>query len=257
MRTKKTMIGVLIGLIIVMAVLAILNKSSVPKYDNKLNMKMDCAFDNVDLFEVINPAYDISRELAMGVEVNFSFMESQNGKSRRFSLNVSSMTRREILDEIVRQNPGYYWKERDGVINIQPYREDNDKNISPLDMTIPCFEVHQIPPYFALEYLTRLSREHNIPIISDFYEMAIQLGHKLPDSSGKLEHPENYDPRRLIDVVIPHKVSIRDCLNAIVLADPPANWEAIKWKGGKTRLSIRSSQSGYSREKNLDMPNSY
>ncbi len=267
MKAKKTIIGILVSFSIIIAVLAVFkipkgsptrqtddknieNEIIIPgKFHNKLDKKMDCAVDNVDLFEITNRAHDISNELAMGVEVNFSFKESRNGKSRRFSVQVSSMSKRKILDEIIRNNPGYHWEEKDGVVNILPEQPNKDfEAISPLDMTIPRFEVHQITPYFALEYLRRFANENNIPITTGLYEIAVKRGIKLSDS-GKPEPPEDYNPEQLINVVIPHEVSIRDCLNAIVLANPPANWKAIKWKNGKTALFISSSQQGYSRKK--------
>ncbi|MCK5358672.1 MAG: hypothetical protein KAJ48_09780 [Elusimicrobiales bacterium] len=270
MCSGKTIIGGLIGLGIIITVLVVLRMPKISStrhsddknieneiikpgefHGNELDKKMNCTFENVDLFEINSLSKcDLSREIAMGVEVNFSFKESRRGKSRRFSFQVLLMSKRKILDEIIRRNPGYYWKEKNGVINIRPLQTDNNsKTVSPLDMTIPRFEVHQIPPYFALEYLRQLAWKHNIPITTGSYEVAIQIGGKLPDSSGKLKHPEHYDAEQLIDVIIPHKVSIRDCLNAIVLANPPANWNAIKWKDGKTALFLHSFQRKYSHRK--------
>jgi len=256
MNTKKML--VVIGFGIVIAAFIFFKLSNTPKYDNKLDMKTDCAFNNIDLFE-INSLSDcsISDELALGIEVVFSFNDSREGKSRRFSLNVSSMSKRDILNEIIRKNPGYSWRVKDGVVNIQPARAgNNSRTVSPLDMTIPRFEVHQIPPGFALEYLRRLARQHDIQLTTGLYEIATHRGVKLPDPV-KVDHPEAYDPRQLINVVIQHEVSIRDCLNAIILANPPAYWRAIKGHGGKTVLDLASSQQGYSREKNIDTTDSY
>ncbi|MBI4802064.1 MAG: hypothetical protein HY796_06035 [Elusimicrobia bacterium] len=247
---KKTAISALISLGIIMAVLFVFKISRTSKYNNELNVKMDCTFDNVDLFEITSLSKcDVSSKLAIGVEVNFSFDESQDGKSLRFSLKVSSMSKRDILDEIIRKNPGYNWKEIDGVVSIRPYQAVGAP-VSPLDMTISRFEVHQTSPFSALEYLRRLANENNIPVTTPLYEIAVKRGTKVPDS-GKLENPGDYDPEQLISVVIPHEVSIRDCLNAIVLAAPPAYWKAIKFKDNKTALFIDSSRPRYSQGKNM------
>lgn len=252
MKIKIIAIVALMGIGIVAAVLIVPRMSQPSKPVGIPDTKYDCVLDNVDLFDFTDSqTCNLFRESAMGIEVDFSFYESRDGKSRRFSLNVPSMSKREILDEIIRNNPGYNWKEQNGVINIQPYQAESiPKTISPLDMTISSFEVHGITPYSALEHLRRLGQEHKIPITTITYEISAERGGKLPDP-GKPDHPEAYDPKQLIDVVIPHEVSIRDCLNAIVLADPPANWRAIKKHSNsdKTSLTLSSSQQGYSERK--------
>ena len=252
MKTKKIAIIGLIGFGLIIALLIMLRIYNAPRYSSELNKKVDCVLNDVDLFRFICASKcDVFCTSTIGLEVKFSLDDSDEKKTREFSLNVSSMSRWKILDEIVRRNPGYYWKEKDGIVNILPSQPDKDFGaISPLDMTIPRFEVHQITPLFAVEYLRRLGNEHNIPITTPLHEVAIKRGIKL-DDSGKLEHPEAYDPEQLIDVVIPHEVSIRDCLNAIALADPPAHWRAIKLRNNKLVLFMDSPQPWYNLDKNV------
>lgn len=211
-------------------------------HGNELDGKIDCVLDNVDLLKFITYSREgcrISRRLAIGAEVEFSLYESRKEKSPHFSLNILSASKRKILDEVIRHNPGYYWAERDGVINIQP-REfaNNASTISPLDKTIPAFEIHKIPADSALEYLVRLAIEQDIPVTTFGREIAIEKGVPIPDS-GKIKNPEYYSPEELINVSIPHEVTIRACLNAIVMANPPAYWWATKY-GEKTALELSS-----------------
>ncbi len=251
MKTKKTVIISLIGFGLIVALLIMLRIYNAPKYSSELNKKADCVLNDVDLFRFICASKcDVFCTSTIGLEVKFSLDDSDEKKTREFSLNVSSMPKWKILDEIMRLNPEYYWKEKDGVVNILPSQPDKDFGaVSPLDMTIPRFEVHRITPLFAVEYLRRLGNENNIPITTPFHEVAIKRGIEFNDS-GKLEHPESYDAEQLIDVVIPHEVSIRECLNAIALANPPAHWQAIKFRNNKLVLFMDSPQPGYHLDKN-------
>lgn len=214
-------------------------------HGNALDMKTSCVLNDVDLLDFVTSSpkeCSISSRLAIGLDAKFTFRESHEKKTRRFSLKADSLTKREILDEIIRYNTDYYWIEKDGVINIQPLESPGGiSTSSPLDMTIPEFEVHKIPAELALEYLTRIAIEHNIPVTTFMREMALRKGFPVPDS-GKLKHPEYVSPEELIDVVIPQQVSIRRCLNAIVLANPPAYWWATKYHE-KTALGLASFKS--------------
>ena len=183
MKIKKMIISVLIGFGLIIVLLLVFRIQNATQYSSELNEKIDCALHDVDLYRFTSASKcELFRTSNIGLEVNFSIDESRDGKPHRFSLNVSSMSKWEILDEIVRKNSGYYWKEKDGVINIRPEQADNSKTVSPLDMTIPRFEVHQITPLFAVEYLRRLGNENNIPITTPVHEMSVKRGIKSPDS---------------------------------------------------------------------------
>ncbi|MBI4801354.1 MAG: hypothetical protein HY796_02410 [Elusimicrobia bacterium] len=249
MKIKKTLVIIPTIVAIILIIFAILKVSSTRRGNNKntdnaiirpgefhgneLDKKMDCILDNVDLLDFVSMSpkgCPMSQRLAFGIEVKFSFREKEEEQLQRFSLNAFSTAKRKILDEIMRRNPGYYWMEKDGVVNIQPYKSNADSPaVSPLDMTIPDFNVHKITVDLAVEYLVRIAIEHNIPVTTFLRELALQKGFPVPDS-GKLKHPEYASPEEIINVVIPHQVSIRDCLNAIVSANPPAGWLAMKYR---------------------------
>lgn len=201
-------------------------------HGNELDKKVNCVLDNVDLwgFMIGQPRNCIlPRRLAIGAELSFSLAETYHKKTVRFSVNISSMSKREILNEIVRHNPGYSWEEKDKVVNIQPYKVDKDSATSSLlDRTIPSFEVNKISIPLAANYLLRLANENGIPLTTMERERALKEGVPLLDS-GKAEDLKPYSPSELITVSIGRRVSIRDCLNAIVAANPPASWLTVKY----------------------------
>lgn len=200
---------------------------------NKLDKKVSCQLNDVGLWDiVVGPPEGclMAGRLAFGVEFNFSLFDQYRKNTHRFSINMSSKTKREVLNEIVRQNPGYYWDEKGGVVNIQPYYIGKDSGtVSWLDKTIPQFKVNKVPVFLAGEYLVHLANENGISLTTYESVRSAQKGGGAFNVK-RLEDVSEYSPNELISVTINRKASIRECLNAIVAANPPARWSAIKVK---------------------------
>lgn len=211
---------------------------------NRLDDRVSCALLNTNLMFRDCRACDFIVGINAGSELNISLAEAVREKTNLFSVSVSSKPKREVLDEIIKQNPGYAWSEVNGVINIQPYETSNSlSSVSVFDKTIPDFEVHGIPTEWALERLVEIGAQNGIPLTTLNRVMALRHGIKWPAVDEVVKKGFKYtSPEELITVVIKHKVTIRDCLNAIVLANPPSRWISTR-EGDKTLLRIGSHQS--------------
>lgn len=189
---------------------------------------------------------DFLRTITAGIELNYPYTEEfgypyKEIEKHLFSISVSSKTKKEVFDEIVRQNPGYVWREINGVINIRPY--DTSKastSVSVLDKTIPSFEVHGVSLDSALEKLVEVGVQNNIALTTVRRVMVLRRGLKLP-SSEEIDKKrfKHLDPKELLDVSIKHEVTIRNCLNLMVLKSPTSKWFSFPY-GNNTFIIIES-----------------
>ena len=82
-----------------------------------------------------------------------------------------------------------------------------------------------------------------IPLTTMLREQALSKKIKLPTVDDAVKKGfKYYSPEELSSVNIRHKVTIRECLNALVLANPPSQWYSTR-EGDKTMLIITTYQS--------------
>lgn len=211
-----------------------------------LDERVSCVLVNDNLGFCDRSRCDFLIKASLGVEFAFSYNEVRHKRTPLFSVSISSKTKKEVLDEIIKKNPGYIWNETNGVINIRPYEVDKTSNsASVLDKTIPGFAAHGIPLKLALQKLVEIAAKTGIPITTAERILAAHMGVNLSTAEERIKRFKKLTDEPLLNISLKQTVSIRDCLNAMVSAIPDSQWYSFRQKGG-TMLVVGTDKQYYS-----------
>lgn len=144
----------------------------------------------------------------------------QEPKMRRISLSMSSVTVREAIGALVKADGSYTWVSDGDVVNLMP-KKRNEKYMDPvrtLNQVIPAFNVEKVDIPGAVQELMKQASAQGVK------------GLPPPQENWR---PFAQDPAWEREGIFSLKLknkTVRECLNAIIAADPPAYWKAYPLK---------------------------
>jgi hypothetical protein len=164
----------------------------------------------VSEFEFIDPTSVVLTRLASRsqVPIGMEKVPEINGQAKTIAVRANGDTVRSILDFVVEKDPQYVWQRANSVINVFP-RHDKDPM---LETIVTRFQVSNVNKQEALELLKNSPEVKTVLTRSSLRENTLLIlpgpdGDSLPRFSLELE-----------------KSSVRDILNAIMLASNRRSW---------------------------------
>lgn len=180
--------------------------------------------DLVPLFEAKNQTWhevvgSVNQEWTHDLTIGLVFYEEQYRQrelDKKINVVMSSASVREILDVLVREDTNYFWVADGDVINFIPRAEGVWSQV--LNSTMSRCQVRDLGITEAVNEIVVQARKQGI-------RQLVQL----PKSN--LVHEYEPAPSERVSILLKKK-SLRECLNAVVAARPPAYWMATPSRGG-------------------------
>lgn len=175
-------------------------------------------FGSMDL----GPNDDWIRRLSYGV-IYSQHPEIQLRAMKRISIHLASATVREVLDSLVAADTSYFWIQDAGVVNFLPLTTSYATSV--MEQKLGYFEAMDM---LISEASGELSRQAHVQGLEGLaVRRASQYSDKL---SGE------FTDESVALSLSSH--TVRECLNRIVAADPPARWEAIPFPQGMSIQAV-------------------
>lgn len=181
----------------------------------------------VDRYEVKDAAMiGVLQNLVVhGVSVG---AEVADYRGLKVSLSLRNSSLREVLDVLVAKLPGYEWKFANGIVKIYPSaRQRETTALRLLDQTIPSFSSTGLGVTDTVAFLAQVARSHGI-------SAAPGVG---VSSAAWADAADRTPVDAKLDINIDHTVTLREALNGVVIADPPAFWVAFPMPDGRLALT--------------------
>jgi hypothetical protein len=173
----------------------------------------------VSEFEFIEAPSSVLQRLASrsGVPIGMEAVPENNGQPKTIAVRANGDTVRTILDLVVEKDPQYVWQRANSVINVFP-RHDKDPL---LETIVARFQVSNVNKYAAISALEDSNEVKTFLTRNALRENTLRV---IPGFEG-----ENSGPRFSLEL---EKSSVRDILNAIMLASHNTSWTYARYGPG-------------------------
>lgn len=182
------------------------------------DLDIDQAFDE--------PAHPWSQRMNLGIiEPFFSLWDDEDEHVKLLSVARDSVTVSDVFDAVTAADGNFRWEHSGTVFNLLPSSSTKLRMVADvLERRLSRFEVSGVKPGVAEAMLRLQAREEGIESILGFGSYSRE---QVLNGKGTREPWSN----ELISVKLEYP-TIRECLNAIVAADPPSGWLARFTSGG-------------------------
>ncbi len=243
MQTIKTAIKLLL-LVGQVMIRPIAGNSAEPHLQGTaVDQKISCSFDALNLFQILNRnACGIAQRNLVALESEVSYSNALRNRPPHVTIHNFTGTDSELLAEIVRQSPGYSLGARNGIAVIRPTGQGDETPRVQLDREVGELVSLNAGIETAFNRLILKARTSGIKITSPMNEIARNKNRPLAD----LLPPDDSEPdisARRINLMLKGKPSIRQALDAIIRADPPAFWVTLT-KGAEVFVIVQSVHAG-------------